>query len=78
MNKNPSVSPIKAIRFIASMNNDPENWVSYNIKLDGSTSMPSAYEQAVITARGNDGSVFYDLGDGVLQHMKSFKNGRSL
>jgi hypothetical protein len=76
MNKNPSVSPIKAVRFIASMDNDPENWVSYNIKLDGSTNMPSAYDQAMITARENDGTVFYDLGDGKLQHVKSFKNGK--
>ena len=77
MNKTPSVSPIKAVRFVVSINDDPENWISYNTKLDGSVNMPSAYDQAMIAARQNNGTVFYDLGDGKLQHVKSFSNGRS-
>lgn len=70
---NNNVSPIQAVRFIVSIpGGDENNTTSYNTKLDGSNKMPSAYMQAIMTAKAYKGIVSGDLGDGNLFHIKSF------
>lgn len=66
------ISPIKAVRFYAIINEQDGNVASYNTKLDSQTKFPSAYDQAIMTARAYGGAVYGDLGDGKSFPVKSF------
>jgi hypothetical protein len=72
MNSLNNVSPIKAVRFIVSLNEEEGNVISYNTKLDGSNNMPSAYNQALLTAKNYKGTISGEMSDGKYFLVKSF------